>query len=207
MTSKRVINASPLGMFSPPFPAFNHFNLSSINEQSEQNNLCLADESDEQTTLQNNTLNDTLLLSNNINNIYDILSNINNINIIAQNKTNDILLITKSLSIESVKDIDTVHKILFLVRNDTYEKKIATINLTSKILFSQGKTLSWKAQLQLNRYEWDYFLTICDLKILNNLEKLNRIEYGQTQNIIYFDNTLSNSVEKFLSLMFINFDF
>lgn len=215
---KNIILMSPIEIFSPKFPKFNNLSLYNLDKQSyinDASNDMTSDSNDDNTNdIINNTADvidnrysyGTLIcneLSEYDNSTNDIL---NSLNMVKNMDNNPIVLITKSIKIDSTEEIDRVEKSLELIRdNAPYSKKIASMTIVSEILTTVGKILSWSADLSFTKFEWDYFLTICDLHVLKYLEHVNIVEYRSHKNTIYINNRLYNTSEEFLKSLFLDF--
>jgi hypothetical protein len=191
---KNIVCMSPIGKFSPQFPEFDEFTLDNIN-------------TDIRPVV-------SMYKKNNIS-INSMLNILNNLEPIRESTTNALTLVLKSSKIINDADdaddadndsADIVEKTMEIVRVAIFNnRKIATVKVYSEIVFP-GNTISWDVQIIFTHYEWNYFLTICDLNILDTLEKSSNICYGNL-NIITSDSKQFETLEKFLTELFGNFEY
>lgn len=199
MNSKKIVYIDSDYMLSPTFPQFNEMKVDSqlnLLEISKHDGTSAGES--EKNNGANETVDNTPTLSQ-----CSILNNINHktpINIL-----NFIKFVTKEVSLLPIGNIDLVTNLLYIVKDDIHNKKLATIKLVSEILPLRGETIFWKAELRFTKPEWDYFLIICNFDTLDILEQSRNVEYSSDMNVIYFDSNSNSSVEEFLCSLYANF--
>ena len=196
---ERIVCLRSENIFSPTFPKFNevdmnidHFDLNRISIDD------TMDVSDKKECSMSNVMDmfDTEQYNNQMSSeIFD--TNFNG--------PSSIDVVTRDTIIYPVGDIDIVTKLFDLVKNDKYDKKLASVKLVSEILVTRGKTISWEGELRFNKNEWNYFITVCNFSMLKKLENFKRIKYFDCENIIYFDESIVESAEEFLYSLYENF--
>ncbi len=180
-------------LFSPPFPQFTELKMDGqINLQN--HNIDINDIND----ISNVQLNDNVISMPNYTSTLDDINYDEMYDNLSLFK-----FLTKNINLISVEDMDFVTKIIYIIKNDVYNKRMATLKLKSNISL-RGETVYWNAELRFTKPEWNYFISICNLDVLENLEQTKKIKYTTIMNTIYFNSDLYNSVEEFIKSLYIS---